>query len=66
MAVDVSLEANKIQIGVIRDYHKDVLNDLPISIQESLPRRPQMADRTTQSNSQHQSDPRQFFKFTSA
>ena len=46
---------------MIRDYHNDVLTELPISIQDALPRRLQMAHRTTQSNSQHQSHPFQFF-----
>jgi hypothetical protein len=66
LATYVSIKTIKIQMGVIRDCHKGVLIDSPIPIQERLPRRPQMADRTTQSNRQHQPDPRQFFTFIHA
>ena len=47
LAADGSIKSIKIQIGLIRDCHNDLLTDPPISIQESLPRRPQLADRIT-------------------
>jgi hypothetical protein len=62
LAADVSIKSIKIQIGVIRDCHNDVLTEPPIQIQEWLARRPQMADRTTQSNRQHQPVRRQALK----